>query len=414
MRWLYSLLWVLLAPLLVLRLLIKGRRLPAYRQRILERLGLVNATPSPVDCWVHAVSLGEVIAAIPLIEALLKQNKTVLVTTMTPTGAQKTHAHFSNRVMHRYLPYEIPFALKRFFKQFQPKQGILFETELWPNVIHYAKKARVSLYVLNARLSQKSFKGYQRIRPIVQSMLVEFEAIHAQSPMDAARFIALGAPKSKVHMSGNIKFDLDIPTSINTDVAQIIHRAGDARPIVIAASTHAPEEALLLEQLPALKQRVPNVLFLIAPRHPERFMDVFHVSQRMGFHTGLRSQANTVTPECDVVIVDSLGELLSVYALSDVAFIGGSLVPIGGHNVLEAIAMKVPTITGLFYHHFQAIVDALSAQNAIVLADNPKDVMENARRLLIHPHQSQALVDAGSDVLHSNRGALTRFLKALA
>ncbi|WP_040534796.1 lipid IV(A) 3-deoxy-D-manno-octulosonic acid transferase [Legionella drancourtii] len=413
MRFFYSFLMYLLTPYMLIRLWWKGRRLSAYRQRIAERFCLSKNQNKPVDIWVHAVSLGEVIAAIPLIDAMLDKKWSVFVTTMTPTGSERVLARFGDKVYHQYLPYDLPGVLKRFFKQIQPRVGIIMETELWPNLIYQARAAKVPLLLANARLSDDSRRGYQWIRFVIKPVLNQFSAILSQGNEDAKRFIALGAKPEIVHVLGNIKFDLQTNTIDSKKFADLKCHWGAERIVVIAASTHENEEAQILAQLKRLQKAVPGVVLLIAPRHPERFQEVYQLCRQGGFNTGLRSNLNTLSTENEIVVLDSLGELLGMYQISDYAFVGGSLVPVGGHNVLEPIAMNVPVLTGNQVHNFKKICADLADAQAILLVQQANDVVDGIIKLHVDQVLRQQMVNNATAVFERNKGAVMRHLQKI-
>lgn len=409
MRFLYSILMYLITPLVVLRLWWKGRSLPAYRQRIAERFCL-GVSGQKVDVWVHAVSLGEVIAATPLIDALLAKQWSVLVTTMTPTGSERVQVRFGNAVVHQYLPYDLPQVIKRFYALYQPRVGVIMETELWPNLIYQAHGAGVPLVLANARLSARSFKGYQRLSCMFRPLLNRFFAILPQSEGDGRHFQALVKREGVVQVLGNMKFDLQVDGVDSGVMKGLKKQWGEARPVVIVASTHEGEEALILRALRRLQQIIPGVLLLIAPRHPERFIAVFNVAQQLGFNTALRSAVDTVTAENDVLVVDSLGELLSWYQVSDYAFVGGSLVPVGGHNVLEPIAMGVPVFSGPQVQNFKAICDELCEAKAMVLVQNVEELVDRLGALHGDGVLKAEQVGRATAILNKNKGAVQRHL----
>ncbi|STX41259.1 3-deoxy-D-manno-oct-2-ulosonic acid transferase [Legionella donaldsonii] len=410
MRHVYSFLMYLMTPYMLLRLWWKGRQLPAYRQRILERFVLNDREDIKVDIWVHAVSLGEVIAATPLIDALLAKQWTILVTTMTPTGAERVRARFGEKVIHQYMPYDLPGVTKRFFKRTKARVGLIVETELWPNIIHYAYKAQMDLFLVNARLSERSYQGYRKVKFLFKPVLNQFNAILAQSEDDAKRFKALGAVASKVIVLGNMKFDLQTQ-NINTELFLELKASwGAERVVVMVASTHEDEEELVLSRLKKLQAGIDNMILLIAPRHPERFQKVHQLSVQLGFNTGLRSQKETLSKENEVVILDSLGELLGFYQISDYAFVGGSLVPVGGHNVLEPIAMKVPVLSGTQVHNFKTICRDLQEAQAIELVENADMLIERIIALHQDGNRKRNLVTNATMVLEANKGAVARYV----
>ena len=413
MRSIYTFLLYLLTPFIVLRLLWKSRRLPAYRHRILERFSWGNRVKTPVDIWVHAVSLGEVIAAMPMIDALLAKKWRVLVTTMTPTGSEQVIKRFGERVAHQYIPYDLPWALRRFFNKIEARVGIIMETELWPNVIHQAKKKKLPLLLANARISDRAFPQYEKVRFLFKPVLNQFSAILAQSEQDAQRFIALGANPALVQVLGNMKFDLRIDMSIKKECARLKEKWGGLRPVVVAASTHDNEEQQLLLNLRALQAGIPDIVLLIAPRHPERFQAVYQLSQAHGFKTGLRSEPSTIDIDTEVIVADSLGELLDFYQLSDYAFVGGSLVPIGGHNVLEPIAVKVPVFCGPYLQNSKAICQDLRIARAIVVVETVDALIAGFIKMYQNESQRQEQIDRATAVLTANQGTVIRYIEKI-
>lgn len=413
MRFFYTFLMYLLTPYLLIRLWLKGRRLPAYRHRILERFCLGQRSFQAVDVWVHAVSLGEVIAATPLIDALLDKKNSILVTTMTPTGSERVKTRFGDKVSHCYIPYDLPCVLKRFFKLFQPKVGIIMETELWPNLIHQAHSAKIPLFLANARLSQRSLKGYMKVRGLFKPVLNQFTVIMAQGEQDAHHFITLGARKELVQVVGNMKFDLQINALDSKPFIEVKNRWGSHRTVVIAASTHDDEESQLLMRLKKLQKAIPDVVLIIAPRHPERFKSVYQLCVQHGFHTGFRSDLNSLSPENEVVVIDSLGELLGFYLISDYAFVGGSLVPVGGHNVLEPIATKIPVLSGNQVHNFKTICDELKEAQAIQLVENADQLMDALISLYNNKELRDQMVKNATAVLENNRGAVDKHIRRI-
>ncbi|MDI1353170.1 MAG: lipid IV(A) 3-deoxy-D-manno-octulosonic acid transferase, partial [bacterium] len=408
MRFIYSFFMYLLTPYLLVRLWWKGRRLPAYKKRIAERFTLDKNKYKRVDIWIHAVSLGEVIAATPLIDALLDNHWSVLVTTMTPTGSERVLARFGTKVAHCYVPYDIPIVIKRFFKQMQPRVGVIMETELWPNLIHYANQFKVPLMLANGRLSEKSLKGYMKLKFLFKPILNQFSAILTQSKDDAERFIAMGAEKKRVHALGNIKFDLQTNAIDKSKFQQLKSAWGKDRVVIIAASTHEDEEEQLLTQLRRAQLAIHNVILLIAPRHPERFQPVYQLSCQHGFNTGLRSSIESLSADSEVVVLDSLGELLGLYQISDYAFVGGSLVPIGGHNVLEPIAMGVPVLSGPYVHNFKTICGDLQQAQAIEIVTSSAELIDVIIKLHNMKEMKEHMVMNARAVLENNQGAVLK------
>lgn len=406
MRRLYSFLFYLVMPFVLLRLYKKGQQIPAYRERIKERLSLHKPAPRIVDIWIHAASLGEVISITPLIEELIARSYPLLITTMTTTGSAYVVTQFGDRVLHQYIPYDLPWVVRRFFKRIKPRLGLIIETELWPNIIHGAKKNGMHLVLGNARISDKAFSQYKIIRRFIRPAVRQFDAILPQSLENASRFIALGAEPSHITLLGNLKFDRRRPTIADT---RLLH--WDAtRVVLLLASTHPGEEQQILSRLSNLQKSIPSLLLLLAPRHPERFQMVYALSQDLGYKTALRSKASVIHADTAVVVIDSLGELLSFYQVSDYAFVGGSLVPIGGHNVLEPIAMGIPVFCGSFTNNFKAIVEELQDAEAITVV---KDADELVARILTMQQNSvlrESQVRNATQVFNNNQGCVARYL----
>ena len=412
-RVIYSAVMVLLTPFMVLRLLWKSRRLPGYRQRIAERFFMGVKRAQATDVWVHAVSLGEVVAATPLIQHWLEQGLRVLVTTMTPTGLAQIDRRFGDDVTYQYVPYDLPWTLRWFFKRYAPRLGIVMETELWPNLIFEAQRASVPLFLANARISDRAFKKYQRVPWLFKHVLAPFCQILAQSPVDVERFYALGAKPEAVQLLGNIKFDIPIVQSVPVAIRALKQAWGESRCVLIAASTHAGEEESMLRVLRQLQAAVDGLILLIAPRHPERFAEVHALCQQHGFMTGTRSDTASINRHLDVVVIDSLGELVSFYAVSDYAFVGGSWVPVGGHNVLEAIAQGVPVFCCDYMQNSQTITQQLIDAGAI----NQISHADALLAALVHLHANAGLRDAqiqrATNVLLANQGAVARHIQVL-
>lgn len=413
MRRLYSLLLYILTPLLILRLFLRSRQNIGYRQRILERFSIGKNLPKNVDIWVHAVSLGEVVAATPLIDEFLKAKKNILVTTQTPSGSKQVLSKFGEKVKHQYIPYDLPWCLNRFFNRINAKIGIILETEIWPNMIYFGYKHGLKLCLVNARISDKAFKQYLKTGNFFKDTLNRFNFIGAQSTIDAERYIKLGAHPEIVSVLGNIKFDIKHPANSLKDFSDIKELWGKERPVLIAASTHDNEELQLLVNLHKLKNFIPNLLLLIAPRHSERFSHVYDLSEKYGFKTGLRSKRTTISDNCEVIVLDSIGELLGFYKLSDYAFVGGSLVPIGGHNVLEPILMEVPVFCGPFMQNSKAICNELKDANAIVIGKDVDYLLTAIIEMSTDYDLRQRQIANATKVLEANRGCLVKYYEKI-
>jgi 3-deoxy-D-manno-octulosonic-acid transferase len=361
---LYTLLFYLAIPFVLFRLWHKGKKNRAYRVRIGERFGYTSFK-SQRSIWLHAVSLGETVAAIPLIEELLKTfpDYDVVLTSTTPTGSEKIRQHFGSRVLHCYFPYDLPVAWRRFFKGINPAFILIMETELWPNLLAYADHQSVPVMLVNARLSDISIKEYAYLRPFVKQMLVKIKVIAAQSALDAERFISLGANPAQVIDVGNLKFDMKV-------AEHLVAKANELRPnivrtpIWIAASTHKGEDELILGIHKELLQTYPDALLIIVPRHPERFDEVTALAQAAGFKTIRKSDA-IPDSSTQVFVGDTMGELQFYYALADVAFVGGTLMPIGGHNPLEPLALGKKVIVGPYTNNAKMMYDELAKAHLV-------------------------------------------------
>jgi len=415
-RTLYTLLLHLALPLIALRLYLRGRNAPAYRQRIAERFALKLPPLKPGGIWVHAVSVGESIAAAPLIRALRERHPElpITVTCMTPTGSERIRALFGDQVQHCYLPYDLPWAAARFLDRLQPKLAVIMETELWPNHIHQCARRGIPTVLANARLSEKSARGYARFTGLTRPMLAEMSWIAAQTEAEAERFRQLGARSECVSVTGSIKFDLTIDPELKSR-AQTLRASWGAtnRPVWIAASTHAGEDEIVLAAHRQLLQRHPDSLLILVPRHPERFGAVHALCQRAGLRTVCRSSGQPVVGADQVLLGDTMGELLFLYALADVAFVGGSLVPNGGHNLLEPAALGLPVLSGPHLFNFLEIAEQLRGAGGLAEVAGGEALALQLLRLLNEPGLRQRMGCAGLAVLQRNQGALERLLDGL-
>lgn len=407
-RYLYSLLFYLAVPFLLVRLLLKSLQNPFYRRRLLERFGYFKV-PSEMQgaIWIHAVSVGETIATIPLIKHLQAVcNKPIVLTTTTPTGSERVQAIFETSVFHVYLPYDLPFAVKRFLRLIKPAVGILMETELWPNYLYYCHAQHIPVFLANARLSEKSMRGYRLFPTLTRTMLSQINCIAAQSKQDALRFIALGADSNNVKITGSMKFDIHVPASIQEKGTVFRRLWGEERPVWIAASTHEGEEELILNALKQIKLQLPHILLVLVPRHPERFDKVAQLCQKRGFRVIKRSENKACTLETDIFLGDSMGELLAQYAGSDLAFVGGSLVPVGGHNLLEPAALGKAAMTGPHVFNFLEITQLLANAGAVVIVSAVMDVVNEVISFLTDPQKLAAAGAEGKQVVLQNKGAV--------
>lgn len=407
MRHIYTLLLYPLLPIVLIRLLWRSLKSPAYRQKWHQRLGDTPRFEQP-PIWVHAVSVGEVQAALPLLKQLLATypDSPLLVTTTTPTGADRLQQSLGERVTHSYLPYDLPFAVKRFFSNSQPSLGLVMETEIWPNLYHIAKESAIPLMLINARLSRRSARSYGRFKALTQATLRCLDAVAAQAPADAERFIALGAPEQKVFMSGNVKFDMTVAHS-QLEEAEALRRVwGSDRSIWIAASTHEGEEEQVLQAFERVNKLVPQALLVLVPRHPERFDKVENLCFKQGLSVVRRSSQRPCSKETDVFLGDTMGELAMFYAAADVAFVGGSLVPVGGHNLLEAAAVGLPVLIGPYTYNFEYISELLLDRNAARRVMDSDELGRAVIEFLKEPNLRDAAGEQGRKVVAENRGAV--------
>ncbi|TDK54966.1 lipid IV(A) 3-deoxy-D-manno-octulosonic acid transferase [Pseudomonas moraviensis] len=418
-RTLYTALFYLGLPLVAIRLWLRARKAPAYAKRIGERFTLGMPTLQPGGIWVHAVSVGESIAAAPMIRALLERYPTlpITVTCMTPTGSERIQALFANeaRIQHCYLPYDLPCAAARFLDRVQPSLAVIMETELWPNHIHQCAKRGIPVALANGRLSQRSAKGYGRFSKLTAPMLAEMSLLAVQTEAEAQRFRDLGARPETVEVTGSIKFDLTIDPQLLQRAAELRSQwQAQERPVWIAASTHEGEDEVVLDAHRRLLANHPDALLILVPRHPERFNSVFELCQREGFATVRRSTGANVDAQTSVLLGDTMGELLFLYALADSAFVGGSLVPNGGHNLLEPAALAKPVLSGPHLFNFLDIAAQLREAGALAEVDDAEGLAVEVQRLFELPRDAQRMAEAGLAVMRRNQGALQRLLDGLA
>ena len=414
LRGLYSAVLYVLVPVTVYHLIWRGFRQGEYFQRWNERYAAYRDAPRRAAVWVHAVSVGEVNAAAPLVDALLRERPDLrlLVTTITPTGSARVRALWQERVEHVYLPYDLSGAVKRFLAHYQPRLSLIVETELWPNLLFCCRDSDIPVYIVNARLSERSLRGYRVLRPLVGRALRTVRTIAAQSREDGARFERLGASPGRVTVIGNLKYDIALDESLDAFAAAFRARAG-RRPVWIAASTHPEEEAIVLEFHRRLRARWPDLLMLWAPRHPERFRAVTQQAIDAGWRVATRKLTRLPDPTDAIFVIDTLGELMNFYACADVAFVGGSLQPIGGHNLLEPAATGTAIVTGPHLHNFVEIAERLEAAGALRIGADADAVEVALSELLADPAQREHMVASGRELVETGRGALARTLDLL-
>lgn len=416
MRALYTGLLYLIVPLALLRLCWRGLQMRDYWERWGERFGFVPTAKQPVAAWVHAVSVGEALAAMPLIRALVERHGSgrVLVTTTTPTGSARVRAALGDQVLHYYAPYDLPGAVARLLDRLQPQRVVIMETELWPNLFAALKQRGIPLHIVNGRLSPRSFAGYGRVHGFARSVLSACSGILAQSPEDAERFRALGADPQRVHAVGNIKFDQALPPDQIRAGEALRQQIGPA-PLWLAASTHDGEDSLLLEAHRQLLNSHPQARLILVPRHPQRFDAAAQLVERAQLPLQRRSRwtDHSTLGDGAVLLGDSMGEMFLYLAAADVVFVGGSLVPVGGHNVLEPAALGRPVLHGPHMHNFEAARDLLATAEAAVGIDGAQSLAASLHRLLADASVAQAMGQRGQAAVDANRGALQRILTHL-
>lgn len=408
-RTLYSLVGYLLLPVMVLRLLIKGLKTPAYRQRIFERLGFINKIPVPI-IWVHCVSVGEFRAATVLIDQLIKNHPDhrVLVTTTTPTGSQAVLEYYQSEVLHFYFPFDLPLVVNRYIKQINPAICVLLETEIWPNLIHALDKNNIPTLLVNARLSQRSLEKYQKFAPnLAWKTLNKFTIIATQNQNSANRFIKLGADTGKVITTGNIKFDQN--PSADKTISKKLQTIIDKRKVVVFASTHKGEEAQIIDAYLNHKDNI-DALLVIVPRHPERFNEVYKLAQKHQLNMVKRS-SNKSCKDCDLLLGDSMGEMMSYFDVADVVFMGGSLNNTGGHNMLEPAALSKPILFGPNVFNFAEISSDLLEQNGAIQVANADDLFKSITMLLTDTKAAKTLGKNANQYFKSQQGAVDNLIK---
>lgn len=419
MRWLYTCFFYLLLPLILLRLLWRARKAPAYARRWAERFGVFPRPELKREViWLHSVSVGETIAAAPLVRALMSRypEASIVVTTTTPTGSEQVRKLFGDSVFHVYAPYDLPGSLARFFRRVNPSCLIIMETELWPNTIAFCNKRGIPTILANGRLSRRSASGYRRVAALMKPAFAGLTAAAIQHRNDARRMEALGLPKARSHVTGNIKFDLSIPEPLRAQAAELRQSlaAAGACPVWIAASTHRGEDEIILRAFHAARQHLPSLFLILVPRHPERFDEVARLCEEQRFTLARRSQNEPVTADTQILLGDTMGELLLLFGAADVAFVGGSLVPVGGHNLMEPAAWALPIITGPHLFNFSEASRLLINVQALQVVEDDEEM---AQVIMTWGEDVELCAGKGQRALavaEANRGALDKLLKVIA
>lgn len=416
MRAIYAVLTYLLLPLYALYWLVRGIANRAYLDRFTQRFGFGFPKLPAGSLWVHAVSVGEVQASVPLVRELARRfpKRRILLTTVTPTGAAHVRKVFGDQVTHSYIPFETPNAVNNFFDAARPALALVMETEIWPNLYHACGQRGVPLVLVSARISPKSVERYRLLLPLFREALSHGILIAAQGDADAQRFLSLGANPSRTWITGNIKFDFELPDDLASDGEAFRGKYFGDRPVWVAASTHEGEESLVLDAHQHILRELPNALLMLVPRHPERFAAVATQIARKGFSYVRRTEADArVDDDVAVMLGDTMGELTMFYAASDVALVGGTLVPVGGHNLLEPGALGLPVITGPHLYNTQDIADLFRDIGASVLVENADGLAETVLRLLTDPQAAKSMGRKGQEVVRTNKGALQRLMVLL-
>lgn len=422
MRIFYSLLFLILLPLVFVKLWLRGRKSPAYRLRWQERLGNIQKkvnrelTKKQPALWFHTVSVGEFIAAKPLINHFLNEGKwQIVITCMTPTGSEQIINTYGDKVFHVYAPYDTSFSIKRFLNVIQPKAYIIMETELWPNTIYHCKKNNIPAILVNARLSKKSMGGYKKFSKLSQQLMDNLNCVIAQYQTDADHFLELGLKKNKCIISGSIKFDLEINKDVELHAKNLRQSIKAQSPILIAASTHQSEDEKILKAFKILRTQYTQTKLILVPRHPERFDRVFNLCQQTNLITVKRSEQKLIESSelqhYDILLGDTMGELLVLIGASDIAFIGGSFVDNGGHNYIEAAAWGIPIIAGPSRFNFQDISEQLISTGGLRIVNNSDELAQYCQKLISDTNLYSRCGQAAKNIAEKNQGALQKVIK---
>lgn len=410
---LYALVLHLAFPITLYHLVWRGMRQREYLRRWTERYGWLEGKLDLHDTiWVHAVSVGEVIAARPLVDGLLRRHpdRPVLVTTITPTGSERVRALWGDRVHHVYLPYDLREMVRRFLDRARPALAIIVETEIWLNLYVECERRGIPLMMVNARLSERSLRGYLPVRAAARLAMGTVDLVAAQSPADAQRLARIGAPADRIVVTGNLKYDLALPEGVHEQALLWRRGWGEQRPVWMAASTHGPEEEAVLAAHRAVLERHPDALLLWAARHPERFGPVSALAREAGLRVRTRQGQRLPVGDTQVFVVDTIGELLWFFAAADVAFVGGSLCPVGGHNVLEPAALGVPSVVGPHTFNFADVTQRLRKAGGVLQGADAEAVSRYVQQLIDDPARREAMGTAAREEVVALGGAVGRSL----
>jgi 3-deoxy-D-manno-octulosonic-acid transferase len=415
MRFLYSFLLILGTPLVLLYFAFRGLNDRAYLKRWRERFGFIKADTISGGIVLHAASVGEFNAAKPLIMALLSSypELPITVTTFTPTGSDRVRRDLGDRVSHFYIPLDLPGATSRFLNRLQPQLLLVMETEIWPNLYHAAQQRKIPLVIANARLSRRSSSRFQRLAGFPRQILQSVTWIGAQSDEDRERLIRCGANPATTDMTGNLKFDLDIPAGLNEKGAQLRSAWNAGRPVLVAGSTHEADENVLIPAFVELLNSIPDALLILVPRHPERFERAAELTRTAGLRTELHSQSESCSEQAQCFVIDAMGELMTYYACGDIAYVGGSMGEQGGHNALEPAALGLPVLFGPNMENAKEIAAGLVENHAALVVNDQNELQGTVKKLFEAGALRNSMGRAGSALVEKNRGALKLTLKAV-
>ncbi len=413
MRWLYTLLFYLITPLVLSLLVLRGLRNGDWLKHWPQRFGWFDPPQKTGGIVVHAVSVGEVNAASTLVKALSQHfpELPLCLTTFTPTGSDRGQSLFRDEVFQVYVPLDLPGAVKRFFDRVQPALIIIMETEIWPNLYFEARRRGIPVMIANARISERSIRGYRRFKRLTAAALSQVSCIAAQSKLDAGRLIEIGADETRLEVTGNLKYEVELPPGLLEQGEAIRQTWGSQRLVLLAGSTHEGDEKPVLEAFRQLLRQYPEALLVLVPRHPERFGRAAQLTQACGLTVCLHSELIDCPPSAQCFIVDAMGELLRYYAACDVAFVGGSLEAIGGHNALEPAALAKPVLLGPHTFNFTDITDQLLDTGAAFRVHNARDLEKATARLFGQQDLRDQMGRAGLELVKSGQGALGRTLE---
>ncbi|MFV0447198.1 MAG: lipid IV(A) 3-deoxy-D-manno-octulosonic acid transferase [Vibrio sp.] len=415
MRLLYTLLLALVSPIFLYSLYKKKQGKPSFGVRWKELWGITPTIQGKKPIWIHAVSVGESIAAIPVIKALKKAQPTqdIIVTTTTATGAEQI-AKLGDLVEHRFMPLDFSWCVRRFIHTVQPSQLLIVETELWPNTLKTVHQSGIPITIINARLSERSCVRYQQWRAFFNLIKPYIDRILCQYQSDAERFIRLGFAASQVQVTGSVKFDIEIPPSVQQTSIELKQQFSD-RPVWIAASTHEGEDSIVLDAHRQLLEQFPSALLILVPRHPERFTPVFELCTKQGFTTQRRTDNTSVEQNCQVYLGDTMGEMLILLGAADICFMGGSLVgdKVGGHNLLEPAALGKPLLNGPSYFNFSEIVQMLQESDAVSICNNSQEMAKTLKQQFTNSELMNKQGKLALQVVEQNRGAIEKTVSAV-